>query len=599
MALMALNSPRSATSFPAFLVLPVVKFSYAVNESSTDSHINWIHLPQRDHMSAVFETFQTSTSDHQHQEHRRLKIVIEPNAVEHLDLDILYRIYADDRARAHLQSQPSLNVQPPVSFLVRSPRIAMRYPLPDGKVRRFQISLAETSGFETAVRILGGIGFELKESPPRPVSSQQRRLLPRPVTRLQEIQPPQPDFIPQQNLSSGPAPPVQQRPLESIGVLQHQMSNQQPRPLSRLVLQQQERPPSQPALTSSSHLADPSTIGFASRNPAIGHEEDSHRQTMYRSPSQSHYSHGSNGSSEPQSHCPPFRSNLAFGDNSATFGLGEQDHQEQLQQHSQQQSSSLRRAATLPSSQSPDTISQILPPKRELPFAKSGTRPSTTSFASPRMNPFKPTARPYTTSSASGRSSPLKQVMDLSPLPGSAFTFIPPKESGDMNSPPSNGTHSSSPIKPASTDLPQLPQPTFASNSLKPIHQATLGPLSQHHRTSSPHPDQARPPASTSSHPSIPTNPATTPLHPPSNSNLPADYQAQIEDFITSHSSHIPRQPPPSPLPTPSLAAYASLTRAERLAALDELITSSLMDDAFLTLCEDVESAWRRVGFDL
>lgn len=58
--------------------------------------------------------------------------------------------------------------------------------------------------------------------------------------------------------------------------------------------------------------------------------------------------------------------------------------------------------------------------------------------------------------------------------------------------------------------------------------------------------------------------------------------------------SRYPTQPPPNA--NYSLAAYAAQSDKDRLAAVDTFLCQNLMDDDFLTLCEDVERSWRRIG---
>lgn len=52
----------------------------------------------------------------------------------------------------------------------------------------------------------------------------------------------------------------------------------------------------------------------------------------------------------------------------------------------------------------------------------------------------------------------------------------------------------------------------------------------------------------------------------------------------------------PPPNTNNSLAAYAAQSDEDRLAAVDTFLCQNLMDDDFLTLCEDVERSWLRIG---
>lgn len=47
------------------------------------------------------------------------------------------------------------------------------------------------------------------------------------------------------------------------------------------------------------------------------------------------------------------------------------------------------------------------------------------------------------------------------------------------------------------------------------------------------------------------------------------------------------------------LAAYAARGEDRRLAVLDKFICDNLRNPEFVTLCEDVEACWRRIGLGM
>lgn len=47
-----------------------------------------------------------------------------------------------------------------------------------------------------------------------------------------------------------------------------------------------------------------------------------------------------------------------------------------------------------------------------------------------------------------------------------------------------------------------------------------------------------------------------------------------------------------------TLRAYASTPSRERQTIIDDTISMYIGDDSFVTLCEDVENSWRRIGFE-
>ena len=45
-----------------------------------------------------------------------------------------------------------------------------------------------------------------------------------------------------------------------------------------------------------------------------------------------------------------------------------------------------------------------------------------------------------------------------------------------------------------------------------------------------------------------------------------------------------------------ALAGYAALNYEERMAVLEKLILDGVNDENFITLCEDVQGCWQRIG---
>ena len=72
-------------------------------------------------------------------------------------------------------------------------------------------------------------------------------------------------------------------------------------------------------------------------------------------------------------------------------------------------------------------------------------------------------------------------------------------------------------------------------------------------------------------------------------------YMESVDAFVRKHA---PRSAPCAPdlAPVSDLEGYAKMPESKRLEALDELIMKYIEDDNFVTLCEDVEKCWKRVG---
>ncbi|MCJ1364983.1 hypothetical protein MMC16_004101 [Acarospora aff. strigata] len=77
-----------------------------------------------------------------------------------------------------------------------------------------------------------------------------------------------------------------------------------------------------------------------------------------------------------------------------------------------------------------------------------------------------------------------------------------------------------------------------------------------------------------------------------------SEYLNRINSFVSKNMARPPPQAPleASPEQDNSLKAYAAQSDEDRLAAIDTMICKNIMDDNFLKLCEDVERSWRRIG---
>jgi hypothetical protein len=251
----------------------------------------------------------------------------------------------------------------------------------------------------------------------------------------------------------------------------------------------------------------------------------------------------------------------------------------------------------------PDTAEAALPPRRELPFARSSlpgssgsdtahppNRPSTSMMGPPPLPMRVTSLRP-----GSGR--PLSRELELPPLPKPTVVSAPHQ-------------------------MPtQQPPPSWMQQQ---VQQAPRTPNEDHDapRTANAfvHEDQEnRPLSSSSPSPSSPLSykrastgaePSPRPLSSLSNAaqnRRRTESQSPLSNPPTPPTSDSMRQtskapePTPVPLVTPhdSLAGYAMQSEEGRRAALNEFIMRNLEDDNFLTLLEDMESAWARTGLHM
>ena len=154
--------PASLHTLDDLLTMPLAKFSYATT-LNLSSRLTWKHLPERDNIFAVFDVVKSKGLAGRIKRQDVLKVVkggevlvcyhpvIKKNAFptclisnhalcpqENIDLELLRRQAGQDEDSAG--SVHLLDSQRRVVVLVRSPLVAIRYPLLDGQVGRVKSS---------------------------------------------------------------------------------------------------------------------------------------------------------------------------------------------------------------------------------------------------------------------------------------------------------------------------------------------------------------------------------------------------------------------------------------------------------------------------
>lgn len=74
----------------------------------------------------------------------------------------------------------------------------------------------------------------------------------------------------------------------------------------------------------------------------------------------------------------------------------------------------------------------------------------------------------------------------------------------------------------------------------------------------------------------------------------PEEYMSRLDDWVRSY--HDLPAPRPCPSPLSDLTAYAAQSEEDRLAVIDDMICEYLGDENFTKLVEDVERSWKRIG---
>ncbi|KAJ9613936.1 hypothetical protein H2200_002072 [Cladophialophora chaetospira] len=145
------QGPQPLSSQLSPLCLPLLKFSYATVSNDNIVPIPWIHLSSKNALFAIFETSPVQLDDGRTEERQKFKVLKDPEIMEELDLNALSA--EAHRVLAHEPAGPSANI-PVVAVIVKVPMIAIKYPLANGQVRRFQIRFGKNEDYYEAMKML-------------------------------------------------------------------------------------------------------------------------------------------------------------------------------------------------------------------------------------------------------------------------------------------------------------------------------------------------------------------------------------------------------------------------------------------------------------
>ena len=513
-----------------------------------------------------------------------------------------------DEEGALSQSVPDHDLR--ILIIVKRPLLALRYRLPDGQIRKMQMNFLPSSGCDVALETLRAAGLPIRDKDlpqvqgQRPRSSQsQPQSQERPVSSSTCLVP--------RPLSSQSQPQSQERPVSSNACVVPYLRSSQSQPRS------QERPGSLntiPAIgPQSSRGALPNSLqplsqdGTRNRKPDYtsmtpstqavhvnirptsapgGLNQDEFSRPISASSRSTLDSFGSTTTASAVSTAAelPMKSSLlpspVFNGTYEPFGSF------QVQPMSASEQTPTEREYTHPL-----PLSQMLPPKRILPFSEKAVQsfkaalPEEQSKEMPTTTKFKVKRQiKRRAQSAKPRKSGAKAEAESNPSDSLVLTLKLPERSVRVNAPsssaPSRITPSSQPRAPPSIDSRKRPltdlsiiQPNKQTRTESVIDATTEAP-----RTASEHPPQAQPPQT---------------AHRLVNIGSP-----ELLDSIDKLMRKYHDLPAPKPAPQTAkeqLADFAALNEEDRLKTVDKMILECLQDENFGILMDTLDLAEDRV----
>ncbi|KKZ60213.1 hypothetical protein EMCG_05023 [[Emmonsia] crescens] len=516
------------------LNIPILKFSYSTTSADRASPLGWTHLSSNGDLAVVFDHIMPhETSSAFSQGDQRLRVLRGGDVLEQLNLSSLAREAAAGPSHAFAE-----NAKPAIAIIVKSPCLAVRYPMRNEQTRRLQIKFSSDADYSNGISILSKLGCPITHSGVVPLH---------------------------QASSNRPFPFSSQTPsLPQIGGGAHSIS---PGLLSRPTGDQYQVRPW------SSSLTEPSTpSSFIS----------------------SFNNSSTNASSYDQTHGRPNTSALSISPIGSTYGIttvgslsmGVQGPSLTPFPTAQRDMSPFfkERPATAPALPDVNSLSQILPPKRELPFAKPGARSGSKQPPHSRAPASKQTARPAN----SGASSSFLIAQSRASTSNTTSENPSYITNHGCSGTAANGGVTGSSATPNPPFRRPLPRENLGANTHNPGQKPTgttgMGTSTLFaNRALIYHTEEN----SNVSNAGITSTPATTTATP----QLPPERSARA-GFVSSS-----EPPKKNDISSSDLSAYLSTPNPERTALVESWVCSQLENDAFLALCQDVEGVWRRIAF--
>lgn len=257
------------------------------------------------------------------------------------------------------------------------------------------------------------------------------------------------------------------------------------------------------------------------------------------------------------------------------------------------------------------SLSQMLPPKRQLPFPSKTvvTPPANSESINPGVSQIKAADLPTTLASAKKRKPRPKATRTKKAaapkrnrVRAKAKNRVTPTQSADLVKAPTNlkrsgvATNAESnciPINPETICVPATPEATaqFSHIVISPISLSLAQPADKA-QDPNPNPQFTQP---------LKQPPQNPPAQPSNHLKVfphdlePAEYMARLDTWVRDYHQTLPTPIMPT-MASDSLAHYAAQSKEDRMAAVDQMLCECLEDPGFEKLAEDVEDSWKRIG---
>lgn len=238
----------------------------------------------------------------------------------------------------------------------------------------------------------------------------------------------------------------------------------------------------------------------------------------------------------------------------------------------------------------PLSLSQMLPPKRDLPFPPKHNKAITSNSEMTPLS-FLPDPQEFAGNSVA------TDLNKISTATTSGANVLPPKTPAKNAENPQNlvqppGGTSALPDA-EMIDVPPTPEvlPTIPQSGSTPTVPVKIAAKPRRKPASKPK-KVTEPPTNPKSHPGTSKTPSQAP-------NVfedvePAEFMARLDGWVREY-QHLPA-PRPLEATSENLAAYAAQSKEERMMIIDDMICECLGDENFVKLVEDVGESWRRIG---